>query len=94
MKLGANDYLIKRLDVVQVRELVRRALKSRRMTDVPVTLPDAEPARADCELLVGHSLEMLAGLQDDRPRCGAGRAGAHLRRERHGHGIRRSTARC
>jgi two-component system nitrogen regulation response regulator GlnG len=38
MKLGAYEFLVKPLDVEEVQEVVERALRMRRMMQVPVTL--------------------------------------------------------
>jgi DNA-binding NtrC family response regulator len=58
MKLGAYDYLVKPLDQEQLRELVARALETRRLMQAPVHLPnDESPPSGDA--LVGRSPEML-----------------------------------
>src|SRR5262245_28540950 len=58
MKLGAYDYLLKPLDQEQLRELVSRALETRRLMQAPVHLPsDESPSSGDN--LVGRSPEML-----------------------------------
>src|SRR5438093_16102 len=58
MKLGAYDYLLKPLDQQQLRELVTRALETRRLMQAPVHLPnDESPTSGDA--LVGRSPEML-----------------------------------
>ena len=65
MTLGALDYLLKPLDVVKIRDLVRQALEIRRLMNTPVDVPgdDAESTGAkvglpngDC--LVGRSPQM------------------------------------
>lgn len=54
MKLGAYDYLVKPLDVNQVRDLVNRALDNRRAMHVPVQLPESGPAIDSSEQFVGR----------------------------------------
>jgi two-component system nitrogen regulation response regulator GlnG len=54
MKLGAYDYLVKPLDVNQVRELVNRALDNRRAMHVPVQLPESGPASDSSEQFIGR----------------------------------------
>ena len=57
MKLGAYDYLLKPLDIAQVRELVTRALEIRRFMYVPVKVSKAQTSD-DSELLVGRTQAM------------------------------------
>lgn len=59
MKMGAYDYLLKPLDVRQVRALVERALETRRLMNSPVRLQEAEPDSEDSDVLVGRSPKML-----------------------------------
>jgi two-component system nitrogen regulation response regulator GlnG len=61
MKQGAYDFLLKPLDVQQVQDLVERALQTRRMMQVPVTMsPEAEQAEAKSgDAFVGRSPKML-----------------------------------
>ncbi|HWB14685.1 MAG TPA: sigma-54 dependent transcriptional regulator [Pirellulales bacterium] len=54
MKLGAYDYLVKPLDVNQVRDLVNRALDIRRAMHVPVQLPQTGPASDRSDQFIGH----------------------------------------
>ena len=64
MTMGAFDYLLKPLDVAQIRELVGQALEIRRLMSIPVDVPgalanadgDASPNRSDT--LVGSSPQM------------------------------------
>jgi two-component system nitrogen regulation response regulator GlnG len=61
MKQGAFDYLVKPLDVSQVRQLVEQALKIRRFMHVPVRtgeLGDPEPMETDS--LIGRCAAMQA----------------------------------
>jgi two-component system nitrogen regulation response regulator GlnG len=59
MKMGAYDYLLKPLDVRQVRSLVERALETRRLMNSPVRLQEAEPDSEESDVLVGRSPKML-----------------------------------
>jgi two-component system, NtrC family, nitrogen regulation response regulator GlnG len=54
MKLGAFDYLLKPLDVAQVRELVTRACEIGRLARVPALTPDEPPAPGPADVLVGR----------------------------------------
>ena len=63
MKLGAYDYLLKPIDLPKLRDCVDRALKIRRMMNVPVKMTGSEgheiefpEARSDH--IVGHSPQM------------------------------------
>jgi DNA-binding NtrC family response regulator len=57
MKLGAYDYLLKPLDLEQVRQLVAQALEIRRLMHVRVGVaPSPEPA--DGDLLIGRTPQM------------------------------------
>jgi len=64
MTMGAFDYLLKPLDVAQIRELVGQALEIRRLMSIPVEVPgelvdtggDESPGRSDT--LVGSSPQM------------------------------------
>jgi DNA-binding NtrC family response regulator len=59
MKMGAYDYLLKPLDVRQVRSLVERALETRRLMNSPVRLQEAEADSEESDVLVGRSPKML-----------------------------------
>jgi DNA-binding NtrC family response regulator len=64
MTMGAFDYLLKPLDVAQIRDLVGQALEIRRLMSIPVEVPgaatdsggDTGPRRSDT--LVGSSSQM------------------------------------
>lgn len=61
VKVGAFDYLLKPLDMGQVRTLVDQALEMRRRMNIPVKLPGA-PFDADSDLddrMVGRSPQIL-----------------------------------
>ena len=63
MTMGAFDYLLKPLDVAQVRELVGQALEIRRLMSIPVDVPgelvDASHAKSiRSDTLVGSSAQM------------------------------------
>jgi two-component system nitrogen regulation response regulator GlnG len=59
MKMGAYDYLLKPLDVRQVRALIERALETRRLMNSPVRLQEPETDSEDGDILVGRSPKML-----------------------------------
>ncbi len=62
MTLGAYDYLLKPLDIEQVQDVVERALRTRRMMEVPVDLHEADPCatdRPERDVLIGRSPPML-----------------------------------
>jgi nitrogen regulation protein NR(I) len=55
MKKGAFDYLLKPLDVTQVRQLVEQALKIRRFMHVPVRVSELDQHDStEGDLLMGH----------------------------------------
>jgi DNA-binding NtrC family response regulator len=64
MTLGAFDYLLKPLDVNQVRDLVRQAIQIRRLMSIPVEVPgeDGPPTNGQAvvqgDSLVGRSAQM------------------------------------
>ena len=60
MKLGAYDYVLKPLDLAQLRELVQRALEVRRLMKVPVEFTRSEVAMTDGDQLVGRCPQMQA----------------------------------
>ena len=53
IKRGAYDYLLKPLELPQLRELVTRAAATRRLMTVPAVLPDGDPAPDRGDLLLG-----------------------------------------
>jgi len=57
MKRGAFEYLLKPLDLHQLREVVQRALELSRFRQVPAVFEDEE-AGEDAERIVGHSAAM------------------------------------
>lgn len=57
--LGAYDYVLKPLDVTKLRELVAKALETRRLMSVPVGIPAGDQSTVNGELLVGRSPRML-----------------------------------
>ena len=62
MKLGAYDFLIKPLSPQRVLSVVERALETRRLMGVPVTLPDVDKMGDDVDehdVLIGRSPAML-----------------------------------
>lgn len=54
MKLGAYDYLLKPLDLPNLRSLVDRALEIRRLMKVPVELPREGIQRFDTDQIIGR----------------------------------------
>ena len=55
MRLGALDYLLKPLDLENVREVVAQALRIRRFTHVPVRVNEADEGDAtETDLLIGR----------------------------------------
>lgn len=58
MKLGAFDYLLKPLDLAQVRELADRAMEIRRLMSVPVEMSSAVSPEDHGDQIVGRSPEM------------------------------------
>src|SRR5579872_460222 len=59
VKVGAYDYLLKPLDVEQVRRLVGQALEMRRLMHVTVALPGVGDEKDQDDLMVGRSPRML-----------------------------------
>jgi len=59
MKLGAFDYLLKPLDVARVKHLVDQAFDIRRLTAIPVEVPETTPVVAGDNQLIGRSRQML-----------------------------------
>lgn len=59
MMLGAYDYVLKPLDLGRLQALIKRALETRRMMHVPISLPTADESPISGETLVGRSAPML-----------------------------------
>ena len=59
MQLGAYDFLVKPLKLSAVKELVAKALETRRLMNVPVAIPKEEALPATGDFLVGKSEPML-----------------------------------
>ena len=59
MRLGAYDYVAKPLNLPALKELVAKALQTRRMMTVPVAVPTGETGPDDGELFIGRGPEML-----------------------------------
>jgi two-component system nitrogen regulation response regulator GlnG len=53
MKLGALDYLVKPIDIAELRRIVERALEIRRLTDKPIEL-NVDSESADSHAIIGH----------------------------------------
>src|SRR5437763_4226513 len=60
MKRGAYEYLLKPLELPQLRELVARACQSSRLMHVPAVVADSEPAPNQADVLIGR----CAAMQD------------------------------
>lgn len=59
LMLGAHDYILKPLDLAKLRESVGKALESRRLMHVPVTMPATDAVDFQGDQLVGRSPRML-----------------------------------
>ncbi len=59
MQLGAYDYLLKPLDVVNLRTLVEQALEMRRLMSTPVDVPDLADVQGPEGELIGRSPGMV-----------------------------------
>jgi two-component system response regulator AtoC len=58
MKEGAWEYLLKPLELPQLRDVIDRAIRSSRLMTTPAGLPDSESASAGRDLLVGRCSAM------------------------------------
>jgi two-component system nitrogen regulation response regulator GlnG len=58
MRLGAYEYLLKPLDLEQVREVVSRAFAISRLMSVPAVVPDAGTEQDSSDLLIGRCSAM------------------------------------
>lgn len=58
MKLGALDYLVKPLQVAEVRRVVERAMEVRRMVKDPVIMDPGPTAITDADVIIGRSPAM------------------------------------
>jgi two-component system nitrogen regulation response regulator GlnG len=54
MKLGAYDYLLKPLELSQLRQVIERALAISRLMHVPALMPEVEPADERADAIVGR----------------------------------------
>src|SRR5437870_3534179 len=54
IKRGAYEYLLKPLELPQLREVVARACASSRLMNVPAVVPDDEPAPERADVLLGR----------------------------------------
>jgi two-component system, NtrC family, response regulator AtoC len=54
IKRGAYDYLLKPLELAQLRNLVTRAAETRRLMTVPAVMPEVEPAPDRADVLLGR----------------------------------------
>jgi two-component system, NtrC family, response regulator AtoC len=60
MKRGAYDYLLKPLELSQLRQVIDRALELSRLMHVPAVVADAEPADDRADAIVGRCPAMQA----------------------------------
>jgi two-component system nitrogen regulation response regulator GlnG len=58
MKEGAFDYLLKPLELAELKELVERAVKTSRLMRVPAALPEVDAPAEGGDLLVGRCTAM------------------------------------
>jgi two-component system, NtrC family, response regulator AtoC len=58
MKEGAFEYLLKPLELAQLREVIDRAVRSSRLMRTPAAMPEVEPAPPTGDLLVGRCAAM------------------------------------
>jgi two-component system nitrogen regulation response regulator GlnG len=54
MKEGAYEYLLKPLELPDLRQLIDRAVRSSRLMQTPATMPEVEPAEAGGDVLLGR----------------------------------------
>jgi two-component system nitrogen regulation response regulator GlnG len=54
IKEGAFEYLLKPLELAELRDLIARAVRSSRLMRVPAAIPDVEPAPPSGDLLIGR----------------------------------------
>src|SRR6476620_4430091 len=54
MKEGAYEYLLKPLELGELRRLIDRAVRSSRLMQTPATMPEVEPAPAGGDVMLGR----------------------------------------
>jgi two-component system nitrogen regulation response regulator GlnG len=54
MKLGAYEYLLKPLELTQLRQVIGRALEISRLMHVPAVVADSEPVDDRADVIVGR----------------------------------------
>ncbi len=64
MKLGAYDYLLKPLELSQLRQVIERALAISRLMNVPAVVADAEPSDSRADVIVGRCAAMQKVYKD------------------------------
>ena len=89
LKQGAFDYLTKPFDPDDVRQVMEKAVSTRRLAAREARLPSDENPEP---LLVGESALLARRAPRDRARRADSRDGADHRRERHRQGDRRAHA--
>ncbi len=60
IKEGAFEYLLKPLELAELRDMIGRALRTSRLMRVPATMPEVEPAPPTGDLLIGRCPAMQA----------------------------------
>lgn len=58
MQLGAYDFVVKPLDLPQLRQLVAKALETRRLMNVPVAIPVGDGSLGEGDVFLGRSPRM------------------------------------
>ncbi len=58
MQLGALDYLVKPLNVAEVRKVIERAMEVRRMANSPITMDPASLESTEGDVIIGRSPAM------------------------------------
>ena len=58
IKEGAYEYLLKPLELAELRALIERAVQSSRLMRVPAAIPDVDPAPSTGDLLIGRCPEV------------------------------------
>ncbi len=53
IKEGAYEYLVKPVELPQLRDIIERAMRSSRLMRVPATIPDGDPAPPAGDVLIG-----------------------------------------
>src|SRR5207248_1105473 len=54
IKEGAYEYLLKPLELTELRELIDRAIRSSRLMRTPASMPEVEPVLPTGDMLIGR----------------------------------------